>query len=241
MARTKTLEDFIKNYVRNKSLTESKEGYSAWLKKNGADSIGAISDGVSRADTTMKKASVTYGKNAEELDSGGLLRSGYASYINDAARKSYADSLSSLNEEYLKIEAKNLKGYEKYLENENRKHLEAYDAAVKSLEKSGIMDFEKAYGYALELGLNEKEARDAAEKTTASLIGETRKKVINDIILKRLGSAEAKQYALNLGLDEETANELAGIAYELYETVEGGYSESYLEYLKEQAKKNAQQ
>lgn len=242
MAKNATLEDFIKNYVRNKSLTESNEGYSAWLKRNGADSAAIVSDGISRADTALKKAAASYGKSAESLGSLGLSRSGYADYVNRTAKKEYSDSLSALNADYAKNEAKNLKIYESYLEAEKQKYRETYDAAVKSLEKSGIMNFDKAYEYALELGLSDDDARAAAEKSTSTLIDETRKKIISDIILNRLSSAEAKEYALVLGLDEKLASELGDIAYNLNESVENGkYSESYLEYLKEQAKKNTEQ
>lgn len=242
MARTATLEDFIKNYVRNKSLTESKEGYSAWLKKNGADSVGALSDGISRADTALKKASVSYGKSAESLGSLGLSKSGYADYLNNTAKKAYTDKLSTLEADYSKAEAKNQKGYESYLEAEKQKYQKTYDAAIKSLEKSGIMNFDKAYSYALELGLSDEDARGAAEKSTSMLIDATRKKIISDIILNHLGSAQTKEYALTLGLDEKMASELGDIAYDLNESVKNGkYSESYLEYLKEQAKKNAEQ
>ena len=241
MAKTATLEDFIKNYVRNKSLTESDEGYSAWLKKNGQNSLGTLSDGISRADTALKKASGSYGKNAESLNSLGLSKSGYADYVNSTAKKEYADRLSSLNADYEATEANNRKGYESYLEAEQQKYRKTYEAALKSLEKSGIMNFESAYEYALELGLSEEDARGAAEKSTSLLIEETRKKIINDIILNRLGSAQAKEYALSLGLDEKTANELGEVAYDLYESVENGkYSQSYLEYLKEQAKKSTE-
>ncbi len=241
MAKTATLEDFIKNYVRNKSLTESKEGYSAWLKKNGVDSVGIMSDGISRTDTALKKASAAYGKRAESLGSLGLSRSGYADYVNRTAKKAYADALSSINADYAKNEAKNLKTYEDHLEAKNQKYRETYDAAIKSLEKSGIMNFDEAYEYALLLGLSDDDARGAAEKSTSMLIDATRKKIISDIILRQLGSAQAKEYALVLGLDEKLASELSDIAYDLNESVENGkYSESYLEYLKEQAKKNAE-
>ena len=63
---------------------------------------------------------------------------------------------------------------------------------------------------------------------------------IENIILNHLGSVQTKEYAISLGLDESLANELGEIAYDLNESVENGkYSESYLDYLREQAKKNA--
>lgn len=240
MAKTATLEDFIKNYVRNKSLTESNEGYSAWLKKNGADSAEIVSNGISSALASLKKASAAYGKNAEKLSSMGLSNSGYADYINSTAKRAYADRLSTLGADYARNEAKNLNSYESYLQEKNQEYRKTLDTAIKSLKKSGIMDYQKAYEYALTLGLSESDAKGAAEESTSALIESTRKKVIENIILNHLGSVQTKEYAISLGLDESLANELGEIAYDLNESVENGkYSESYLDYLREQAKKNA--
>ena len=238
MAKTPKLEDFIKNYIKTRKITESDEGYESWLKKNAPDSTERLSTALLTADTVRRKSLAEYGSTAENLSSRGLTNSGYASFLSDMAEKRFKSSVAKEQTKFITEKAKSYAGYENYLKEAENARKKSYDSAIIKLRASGLMNFEDAYSEALKLGLTESDAKSAAEKSTGELIEKARLKVVSAIVNKRLTSAQAEKYASSLGLNSDAAKELSEIAYEINESVKNHkYSESYLDYLKEQAKK----
>ena len=238
MKKTPKLEDFIKNYVKNQRITETKEGYASWIKKNAPDAVGRYSTAVQAADTQRRKSLSTYGSTAEDLSSRGLSDSGYADYIDSTAEKQFNKTLSEQKADLIINDANGKHAYENYLKEIEKNRQKSYDAALSKLRNSGIMNYDEAYGAAIALGLSSEDAKSAAEKSTQEIISAARLKVIGAIVNKRLTSQQTQKYADSLGLNDEISKELAEIAYEINESVKNHkYSESYLDYLKEQAQK----
>ena len=95
------------------------------------------------------------------------------------------------------------------------------------------IDYNKAYKYAIELGLDEASAEKIAKNVTEARRSEAITKVTGEIISKRLTSSQAEKYALALGLCEEDAKALGELAFKTNESVGDIVSgNGYLESLK---------
>ena len=310
MARS-AIEKFISAYIRNKKISETEEGYEAWLRKNGLDPTARLSEKVGEAYAENEKAASFHSSVAEALAERGLSQSGYARYLKEAteakknagiekAIQSYIGTDSDNKAEYSrelerreairvaeekkaeearimaekkaeeerlkekkkaeeerqkaekkaeeerlkaekKAEEERLKA-EKKAEEESKKKaenaakeaakkekeiLEREEKIKKQLEKeaeAGIksmstIDYNKAYKYAFEIGLDEASAERIAKKVTEARRNDAISKVTNAIISKRLTMNQAKEYASALGLGEEDAKALGELAFRTNESV----------------------
>ena len=144
------IEKFISNYIRNKKINESKEGYESWLRKNGVDPTSDLSDSVGAAYTEAEKMRSVNSSTAEALADNGLLRSGYARYLNESISEKKNAKIADAIQSYLKTDTKNKSAYSDELEKR-----EALRAAE---EEKAEAERKKAEEKALE------EAKSAAEK-----------------------------------------------------------------------------
>ena len=287
MSASSTIEKFIKNYINNKTISESKEGYAAWLRKNGASPLSDFSESVSDASADYERLTSEHGSNAERLAEKGLLNSGYAKYLGDAMKGKRNSDFENAISEYLEADSKNKVGYENELErleeiriaeekkaeeerlkaeekakkealaeekkaaekaekekaellkNEKTQKEKKYNDAKKGLEKSGIINYERAYSFALEMGLDEDQAAYLAKSTTEVARNEAIQKVTHAIVSKTLTMKQTKRYALALGLSEEDATALSELAFKTNESVEDiVLQEEYLDYLRDKANKD---
>ena len=282
-----SIEKFIKNYINNKKISESKEGYEAWLRKNGVAPLSDFSESVAAASADYEKRASSYGSTAEHLAESGLTNSGYAKYLGDALKGKRNAAFENAISEYLETDSKNKVGYENELErleeiriaeekkaeeerlkaeekakkealaeekkaaekaekekaellkNEKTQKEKKYNDAKKGLEKSGIINYERAYSFALEMGLDEDQAAYLAKSTTEVARNEAIQKVTHAIVSKTLTMKQTKRYALALGLSEEDATALSELAFKTNESVEDiVLQEEYLDYLRDKANKD---
>ena len=229
----KRLEDFIKDYLKDKSAELGVKGYAKWLSERGSSTGIRRAEAITRADTSYHTSLSGYGKNAERLATAGLNNSGYAKYINTLTEGARKEALASADLSAGKSMAKDMKAYEDYLNQAEDDRLKAYENAVKSIKSDSITSYSQAYDKAVELGLDEESAKRAAKEASDSVKSSLRQKLLTEIATKRLTSEATRAYALTIGLDESIANELAEYAHRLNESVDSdGMSETYLDYLK---------
>lgn len=199
-----TLDDFIKRYIKNKELSDTPEGYSEWLSSYG-NTQQSLGGRLAEIEDTCRAARSTYGKNAEQLASAGLSRSGYGDYLNTAAyeeretarKQAYRDAAAARDE--------NRRGYGKYLAALSSEKSALSEKAYTAIQKDGTLDTEEAYRRALALGLDEESAAEVAKNAVADL----KKKASDSIRLKlasgKLSAEGAVAYALALGFTREEA------------------------------------
>ncbi len=229
----KRLEDFIKDYLKDKSAELGVKGYAKWLSERGSDTEVKRARAITRADTSYRTSLSGYGKTAEELATSGLNNSGYAKYINTLAEGARNEALESAALSTGKGIARDMKAYEKYLAQAENDRLKAYENAVKSIKSDNITSYNQAYDKAVELGLDEESAKRAAKEASDAVKSSLRQKLLTEIATKRLTSEATRAYALTIGLDESVADELAEYAHKLNESVgSDGVSDTYLDYLK---------
>jgi len=153
-------------------------------------------------------------------------------------KKAEAERLKKQKEEEKLIKAKEKEEEEKRKESEKAMK-EVYKKVKEGLNAAAFADYDKAYTYAIEMGLNEADAKYLAKTSTESVRNSRITKVTNAIISKGLSMNQAKQYALALGLSEEDATALAEFAFTTNESVTDIVGQdNFLDYLREQANKS---
>ena len=244
MAKTKTFEQFLKTYLDNQAIADPKESYTDWVKAKAKDPKTLFKEREDSIAVANLKSKSGYGKTAESLASSGLLRSGYADYIN---KRSDKIKLSSLNEAYTKYgssEGESIRGYNEYIAARQKSDEEAllgsyesYSEVVSKLTDVGIVDFDSAYEYAISSGLSEKEAASAADTAVEVIKRGLKESVIKKALSERLSDGETYAFAMGIGLSEADARELAGYVKSMNNLVTPTDGSSYADYLKDKASK----
>lgn len=181
------------------------ETYQRYLAKKGENAETVLADAEAKIRTDASFGSADYGAKKEELSEKGLLGSGFADYLKGALRKEqnieYAKALNSA----ARAEYKNLSGYAAYMKNYSAAQDKIRDSLFKKVADEKIYDSESAYRLGLEMGLSEQNALF----TAASAVSNAKKQAIIEAVeySKKHGlyPYNAKQYALNSGLDEKSA------------------------------------
>ena len=239
MSTSPTLEDFVKTYIQNKAKSSSKESYSDWLISNGINSEKIYSDSIRDITGDYERAKSGYGSLGESLAELGLTASGYSDYLAANAYSTMQKRKMGAKNKYAENEAENRSGYSNYLREISDAASKAYKSVVTAISNEGIMDYEKAYNYAVGAGLSEDDAKLAA-KTASDIVRKSiRQSIIKAIVSKGFNKKQAKDYSLALGLSEAEAEELGKYAAEINEYEH--FDSEYLEYLKNKAEseKNA--
>ena len=229
----KRLEDFIKDYLADRSAALGAKGYAKWISERGYAPEVKRAEAITKADTSYRTSLSGYGRNAEQLSGAGLKDSGYARYLDAMAKQNKESAMDAAALGAGKSAAKEMKEYEGYLDKIEGDRLKLYERAVKSIESDGLASYGDALKKALSLGLDEESARKAATEATGAVKATLRQKLLTEIATKRLTSEATRAYALTVGLDEDVANELAEYAHRLNESTDSdGMTERYLDYLK---------
>ncbi len=231
MAKRKTLEDYVKEELRERAKALGATGYSEWITRHGASPVIPYAE---KASSIVRDAASSKKSTAKTLS--GLSSSGYADYISDTSRRETNVMLNEAKRRYGDSVASGIKNYKDYLTGYAEDYQKLYNSTVKTLRNEKITDPERAYARAVELGLSGSDARRAADETSAEVNDSLRADVMSAIVKKRLTQNQTRLYAIALGLSKDAAEELAKYAYELNEAVGDG-SGGYLDYLRELEKK----
>lgn len=194
------LESFIKQYLNNKRISESKSGYAAWLRRRGIDPTLAESQKISDTDVEEKRAEFGIGSKSSDLRNAGIASSGYSRFLSDSIQK---ESLDKKKKSYSAIMAQKLQNQKEFTDQSiaDEREAEAKEKAKIALEEKRRKEAEEA-------------AKKAAEENAAK--SESEKKRLNTTIRTRLEDAaiinydDAYQYAIEMGAAEEDAKMLAG-------------------------------
>ncbi len=234
----KTLKDFIKDYLSDRSKALGAKGYAKWISEQGISPAVERAEAITTLDTSYRTSLSGYGKNAEGLAAAGLDRSGYAKYLNSLAKDKQKSAAESAVLTEAKSAAQGMKEYEGYLDGIEKERLKAYEKAIRSIQSDNLASYAAAYERALSFGLDEESAKTAATEASKAVKATLKQKLLTEIATKRMTSEATRAYALTLGLGEDIANELAEYAHRLNESVgSDGMTESYLDYLKNLLKK----
>ena len=197
------IEKFIKNYLRNKMISESKEGYESWLRKNGIDPTARLSDSIGAAYAEKEKTGSKHSSVAESLSSSGLSKSGYAAYLDSSMNKRLNGRLTDAIESYLTSDLKNRTAYSSELEKQESIRKAEEEKAAKTAEKEALAAAKKA---AEEAAKKEAEILKKEEAFRQQMIKDAKEKIDS---LPTIDYDAAYKSATEAGLDEASAEKLA--------------------------------
>ena len=249
-----TLQKYIKKYL-TEGIGKKERGYAAWLEKNGISSEKVFEDSIAKALSEYEKGKSKNGRLTEDLISDGLFGSGYAAYLKDMNTRKRNDSLIKSAHSYmggdaasrakfseeneakekarLQAEEAERKKEAERLEKEKKAKDAAYKTAKRGLETSATINYEDAYEYAIQMGVDEESAKTLAETTTRVARAAAIDRVVRAIFNRTLTRNQAMEYASGLGLSREDVKELGKIAERANQSIKDiATSDDYLEYLK---------
>ena len=231
MAKIKSVEDYIKDYLKERAMELGTQGFSKWLSQNGEDSVRNYAKSMQKIDTGYAKALSTYGKEADALGGAGLSDGGYARYIDELARdRRKKDGSEAIRDAYVTM-AKNARGYGNYLDDTDARSKKLRASAFNTLTGEKIIDYELAYERAIELGLSDSDARDIASRATESVITKHKNTVMKAIVSKVFTRSQAEEYAKAFGLPEEIVKELGDYADSINKQVLLGSAQDIIDYI----------
>ena len=218
------------------------------IRKRGTQSESIVSSGLGESgyagylgDLALERA-----ENSDKRVSAALRAyrdAGYAGFVEsrlDAEREAYdyervAEAEAEAESIRKREEAeKNAIRAEEKKETERKSMLKT---ARTRLEDSAIIDIERATKLAMDIGLDEADARALAESTTKVARENAISKVLSAIVNKRYTKNQAREYASWLGLSDEDIDALAETAFKNNESPADITSyEEYLEYLENKIK-----
>lgn len=231
MKHTNGIVDFVKDYINNQKVTNSKESYEDWLTRNGIDSSGIYDLDIKNARSDYAKATAGFGALGEGLSSSGLLGSGYSDYINASAYGQLQKARQNALSKYSENERANKSAYSEYVKKLAQESSSLLDKVNRGIIENGITDFDDAYSYAIGAGIDPGAASELA-KSASSAVKESIKEEIGRLIINdKLSAKEAKAYALYRGLSEEDAESIYSLASKINDYFTRPDGESYLDYI----------
>ncbi len=214
------LENFIEKFLKNKKATD----YEGWLALYGEDPSARYREDVAEADGSYQRARADHGARADALYRNGLSGSGYSDYLNHTAYAARNESLDRAKTRREGAEAESQKGYLEYLANlpneedaENAAESEAAEQERKifsSLLNKRLTDEDAAVTFLTANGIDEQRAKELARESIIILRGSKsyRDQIASKATYLDMDYANAYNYALLMGVSEETARIVASIA-----------------------------
>lgn len=220
MTKTKTsLEDFIKSYLENTKKNDTGPSYSEWLRKNGTSAENIYQRGIQGTEAEYKSSLPSYGALAENLAGGGLSGGGYEKYLRDMSEKNYKAEKNSALNNMLKTMEKNLEDYKSETEEKDTSKPMSYTTALYYLDREKFPNYDDAYSFALDIGLDEETADRAAKYVSDKYRKKIKEEILKSIVNKSLTESQTRKYAEGLNLPEEDIEELCAYAKEINEYI----------------------
>ena len=214
---TKTLSEFIENYIKNLNISGTPLSFEDYKVTLGPSFENTYYRTMKSALAKRQADKGIYGSSSSALKDAGLSRSGYRDHLSRLADDKYKSTVLSLDEQRQAKDDEAAAGYTNYLENYARSEKKLRNTVREQLLSKGIINSETAYRYALESGLSEKDARAVSE----SAYSLARQKVINDVMKQivslQLDERTTAMVAKEAGLNNADVLHLSELAKEYFE------------------------
>ena len=231
-----TLEDFMKKYIANASITNGADTLDAYMHKNGINYDRTYSRAVESLYANKAKNSAGYGRNYRDLSNKGLQNSGYARYVDSLSNSSFYKGLTAAKGERDLAEAKTLGEYSSYLEQYKKQQNALKESVSSHLIDKGVVNLNDAVAYGIAQGLSKEDAIAIGN----NVYSVNKQKVFNDILSQSpalgLDRDGAVLLAKKMGVTEIDAQAFGDEIDEMLKHY-SSISEGYLEYLKQQSEK----
>ena len=136
---SKSLEDFLKTYIKNREIKNSALSYRDYVKSKGNKYNADYKSERLSAALNYKSALPTRGAALESLKSTGLASSGYAEHLMTEADKRYRSELDSIEKKRANEEAAAKSGYLNYLSEYDATQNKLSASVTETLIKNGAI------------------------------------------------------------------------------------------------------
>ena len=248
----KTAWRSIAEYLGSTRKKRREVGYSSYLQKVAGRHAGELEEGIAKAESEYARIAAGRGAAAEKLSKIG---GGYGGYLSDTAQEKKNKGITESIQGFIEKESdahvafnekkereekakhlaaiKEIKEKEAELQEIEKKKSDAYKAAKRGLEAAGMINYDDAYSYAVDMGVSDADARLLAQTTTRVARSAAIERVVKAIFNRKLTKMQATYYADGLGLSKEDVAELGDIAFRVNESIKDkATAEDYLDYLK---------
>ena len=210
------LGDFLKNYVRNKAISQEKvKTYDDFLKSEGLDASGDRADTLAAALADYERDLPTYGATAEALSRSGLTESGYGDYLASVTEAGLLAASAEAEDAYREAENGQLQSYASYLEKEAEDRASLREKVLRAIENADVMYYDDAYSYAVTAGLGDADARAVAESAILREKRASMQDVLEKVLHHGYDQKTALRYAMASGLSAKDAARIASLAEDL--------------------------
>lgn len=210
------LGDFLKNYVRNKAISQEKvKSYDAFLATEGLDAAGDRADTLAAAVVDYERSLPTYGAAAESLSRSGLTEGGYADYLASVAEAGLRDASLAAEATFQRAENEQLSSYAAYLEKLESDRASLREKVLRAIENADVMHYSDAYDYAVTAGLGDTDARAVAESAILREKRASMQEILDKVLHNGYDHKTALRYALASGLSPNDAARIASLADDL--------------------------
>ena len=195
------LEEYFKNYMKEKGETVKHDNFSTYVDRE-FDSEKAMSDALERSYASSRE------NNAENLYSAGLSRSGYADYLREKKLSAYEKEKKALSAERDREVHSYAKNYQSYLDGIIQKNEGLKRTVTNELISKQIVPTLDAVKYAIERGLSAKDAESVAHLSYSTLKTKLRGEIIQLAVSYEIDAVTAENMALAYGLKKDDARDI---------------------------------
>ncbi len=197
MNSIKSYKEYLKTFETGKSTDEMKK------------------EGEAQIEVEFDKSASTYGANAEQLAQSGLTASGYATFLDDRAKKTKLAKLDELTEEVAEEENARRRAYSDYLRKQTSAQATIRRRVHSSIISSGTTSQQLALDIAASYGLTDEEALQIATNAVAVNVDKRKMEIMTYIRTQQISPERAVMYGESYGLPEEALEEIREYASKL--------------------------
>ena len=226
---------YLENLYKDLLNKNEPDSYFAYVNKNGIRAEDKYHDALVKADTDKAISSPDYGKSAEKLDYYGLNKSGYEEYLRSVGEDKYLQKYGSALHTKMADESRNEESYQSYLSKYEALQTKISESLVKKIAAGSNFSIEDAFAEAVRAGISKSLAYATAEAGVAKAKENTFYKAVEFAKANGFTGKQAREYALELGLDDEFAdrvyNEIATLSDKEKEFFANMSASEYFDYI----------
>lgn len=231
MAKTNTsFKSFVDDYVKKLELDNRKKSFTEYVVGEGEHYNSTAGRAAEELLLKNAAAGMSTGRSAASLRSSGLNGGGYEEYLSKRVRENTKMGLAGIEKARRANEVNERRRYVDYLEGFESKQDSIRRRVTSTLSNQRVIDPVRVYEYAVEAGLDDKNATEATSAVYNAVRNQLKVEILSKINEHYFTPDMAASYARAIGLTEDDVREIKEATARLqleYAT----YGSQYLEYL----------
>ncbi|MBR7116665.1 MAG: hypothetical protein IKC87_03055 [Clostridia bacterium] len=231
MAKTDTsFKGFVDDYVKKLELGNRKKTFTEYVVGEGEHYNSTAGRAAEALLLKNAAAGMSTGRSAASLRASGLDGGGYEDYLREKVRENARMGLLDIEKTRKANETNERRKYVDYLEGFESKQDNVRRRVTSTLSQQRVIDPVRVYEYAVEAGLDDKNATEAVSAVYNAVRNQLKVEILSKINDHYFTPDMAASYARAIGLTEEDVKEIKK-ATERLQFEYAMYGSQYLDYL----------